>query len=365
MKPMTKRERVEATMAFADTDRPPVYDLLVNDAAITHFSGRYAVVGEDGVKAKCEALARMVDMTRAAAGGPREPGEHTNDDGFVTSTRRWISLGIKKRPFDDEKGAKEYLCKAIDRLEQRAREIDLKQHAQNFRERFLTVQGYLGDDTVVLHGQTGTGLDAIRYQLGLELFCYVDVDEPELISEYLERHTNLQVEMVHATADKSLSPCALTFSDIACKGRLMHSPAWLRREFIPRLAKLNAAWHEHGIKCLFHSDGYLMDIMPDLIEAGIDGLNPIETVAGMSLAEVKQLYGNQIFMAGGIDISQLMSNGTPAEVRTVCREALEAACPGYFIGSTTELDNGSRLDNIQAMLETAWSAAPVRGRASS
>jgi hypothetical protein len=58
-------------------------------------------------------------------------------------------------------------------------------------------------------------------------------------------------------------PCAgvilaavLTYGDIPCRGWLLHSPRWLRTEFFPRLNCLNDACHEHGVKCLFHSDGY-------------------------------------------------------------------------------------------------------------
>ena len=49
-----------------------------------------------------------------------------------------------------------------------------------------------------------------------------------------------------------------------------------------------------------------------------------------------------------------MARGEPNEVRRVCRKAIDTAAPGYFIGSTTELDNGSKLENILALVETAW-----------
>jgi uroporphyrinogen decarboxylase len=189
--------------------------------------------------------------------------------------------------------------------------------------------------------------------LGLELFSYLAVDAPEMIAEYLELYTDRKVAEIHAVADRELSPCALTYGDIACKGRLLHSPAWLRREFFPLLRRLNDAWHEHGIKCLFHSDGYLMEVMEDLIETGIDGLNPIETVAGMDLGEVKRLYGDRLFLTGGIDISQLMALGSVEQVRRVCEEAIAVASPGYFLGSTTEIDDGARLENVLAMWEVA------------
>jgi hypothetical protein len=73
----------------------------------------------------------------------------------------------------------------------------------------------------------------------------------------------------------------------------------------------------------------------------------------MSLKEVRDKHGTKLFLAGGIDMSQLLSRGTPDEVREVCRQAIRDAAPGYFIGSTTEADNSCRLENLLAMREVA------------
>ncbi len=359
---MTKRERVEAAMKLQETDRVPVYDLLVNDAVIEYFAGRYPPIGEEGIGLKCKAISRSLDMTRSAAYGPQEIGEWTTKegdggfaDGFVYyRSDRYIEGGIKKRPFHNEKGAVVWLKRKNQELKKELKNLDLKKFKEDHHLRFNQIQGYIGDDTVQLLRESGTGLDWIRAAIGLELFSFISVDMPGLISEHMELYVEREIRIIHAIADKRLSPCVLTYGDIACKDRLLHSPDWLRKEFFPRLKRINKAWHEYDIKCLFHSDGYLMDIIPDLIEAGIDGLNPIETLAGMDLKEVKRLCGDKIFIAGGIDISQLLSNGRPEEVRRVCQEAIDIASPGYFIGSTTELDNGSKLENILAMLETAW-----------
>jgi hypothetical protein len=356
---MTKRERVEATLNLQETDRTPAYDLMLNDACIKHFAGADAPVGEEGVKLKCKAIGKALDMTRSADGGPGVPGSFTDEDGFVYTFNRWCGLGFKSKPFKDEAGAIQWLKKANDRLATQLKNMNVNEIAKSMRERFITIQNYIGDDTVVLIRESGTGLDDVRHKLGLEFFSYINLDEPELIPEFLELYTEIEVKIIRAYADNKLSPCALTYGDIAMKNTLMHSPQWLRKEFIPRIKKLNDAYHEHDIKCLFHSDGNLMEVMDDLIATGIDGLNPIEIVAGMNLSEVSRLYGDKIFFAGGIDMSQLLSNGTPEEVYKVSKEAIETASPGYFIGSTTELDNSARLENILAMLSAAGISTKV------
>jgi uroporphyrinogen-III decarboxylase len=93
--------------------------------------------------------------------------------------------------------------------------------------------------------------------------------------------------------------------------------------------------------------------MDDLVAADIDGINPMEVIAGMNIKEVRQKWP-KIFITGGIDVSQLMAFGTPDEVREACRQAIDdAGGTGYFLGSTTELHPGVKAENILAMVETA------------
>jgi len=279
----------------------------------------------------------------------------TDEFGFVMHhAPREKTSWIAKRPFADEEGAGEFLQRWTRHIAEEGQKVraNPSEYRRNYRQQFLDAQATIGD-TVNLFAEQGIGLDDIRVLLGIELFTYLSLDQPGLISEALELYTDMNVSICHAIADVSLSPVVLTFGDIACKHRLLHSPEWLRREFFPRLKRLNDAWHEHGFKCLFHSDGYLMEVMDDLIEAGIDGLNPIETVAGMNLEEIKQKYGRKIFLTGGIDMSQLLSRGSAEEVKEVCREAIRVAYPGYFIGSTTESDNSVKVENLIAMREVA------------
>ncbi|MCD6290778.1 MAG: hypothetical protein J7M34_09780 [Anaerolineae bacterium] len=356
---MTKRERVIAALNHQETDRTPVYDILLNDGVIELLTGRFPPIGEEGLKLRLQATAAILDMTRMASVPPVAPGRHTDEDGFVYYQEdRWIAGGILQRPFTDEAGAREWLIRDLNRLKQ---PFDERAWAERFRKEQERIRSYLGDDTVVIQ-EYGTGLDRIRYLLGLEFFSYLSVDDPGLISEYLHYATEREIRKIHAVEDASISPCALPYGDIAYKNGLLHSPEWLRREFFPLIRRLTDALHEHGVKCLFHSDGDITPVIPDLIEAGVDGLNPIEVVAGMDLAHVKRLYGDRLFLVGGIDISQLMARSSPEEVRAVCLEAIRVASPGYFIGSTTELDNGSKPENIIAMIEAAWGEpVPLRG----
>jgi uroporphyrinogen decarboxylase len=180
------------------------------------------------------------------------------------------------------------------------------------------------------------------------------LEQPELVEEWLEARLQAELRRVTLIADPRHIPIALTYDDIAYKTGPLFSPDWLRRYWVPRLKRLVDAWHARDVKCLFHSDGNLWMVMDDLVGAGIDGLNPLEVMAGMSVKAVREKYPH-LFLTGGIDVSQLLTYGTPDEVRTACQQAIhDSSGRGYFLGSTTELHWDVALANAVAMFETAW-----------
>ena len=98
--------------------------------------------------------------------------------------------------------------------------------------------------------------------------------------------------------------------------------------------------------------------MDDLVATGIDGINPLETMAGMSIADVRTRYP-RLAIAGGIDVSQLLTLGTPREVQAECRRAIDATGGiGYILGSTTELLPMTKVEDVRMMAETAHTYRP-------
>ena len=143
------------------------------------------------------------------------------------------------------------------------------------------MQEKLGENTVLFPSESPVGLDTAYVRAGLELFSYGYAENPELVSDWLEALNCAEIQRVHEVADAALSPVALVFADQADKNQTLFSPAFLRREFFPRLRKLVEAWHSHGVKVIFHSDGNLWSVLDDFKQAGIDGLNPLEPLSRM------------------------------------------------------------------------------------
>jgi hypothetical protein len=361
MSPLTKRERVLRTARFEETDRVPLYDILQNDAIIEHYAGRPLTV-ENGDEVKGLAIGRILDMTRMPH-GPSAPGVTRLDNGIVIQQERWTSW-IIERPFHDLPSliawVRDEIARAkaqtFGRAEAERLHDDIRRRQAIFARADPTGRG----DPTVLVIESGVGLTEMYWMAGMTMFSYLLADAPDLVEEWLEARHQCELRRVAAIADPRVIPIALTYDDIAYKNGLLFSPAWLRRAWVPRLKQLNDAWHARDTLCLFHSDGDLWPVLDDLVAAGIDGLNPLEVMAGMTVAAVRQRYPH-LFLTGGIDVSQLLALGTPAEVRAACQEAIAAAGGrGYFLGSTTELHWDVRLENAIAMFETAWET-PIEG----
>ena len=98
--------------------------------------------------------------------------------------------------------------------------------------------------------------------------------------------------------------------------------------------------------------------LPDLVEMGIDILNPIQSLCpGMEMEGLKRDFGRSLCFHGGIDNQQIMPFGTPDEVRAEVRRAIDTLAgdgTGYIVAPCHNLQVASPVENIIAMYDEAW-----------
>lgn len=199
----------------------------------------------------------------------------------------------------------------------------------------------------------GVGFHAAYGMMGLDLFSLMLYDAPDEVRALIENLNAGAVAHCRAFAEAQLSPFFFIGDDIAYKNKLMFSPATLRELFFPYLRRMCEVLNAGGMKVIFHSDGDITPILPDLIECGVAGINPLETMAGMDIAGVKREYGRDLILVGGVDCSQVLPLGTPARIRQEVRQVLAdgARGGGMFIGSSSEIVPATPLENIHAFYE--------------
>lgn len=159
---------------------------------------------------------------------------------------------------------------------------------------------------------------------------YEAVDE-KIIDFYLKAG-----EIFYKAADGRLD-AVLIGNDMGSQRGLMLSPELVRRFIIPGCRKLVEQAHSYGVKVIYHSCGAIADIIPDLMEAGVDIVHPIQALAaGMSAHELKARFADGVSFCGGVDTQDLLVNGTPAEVAQKVRELRELFPTGLIISPSHE-----------------------------
>jgi hypothetical protein len=353
---MTARERIETTLRGEMPDRVPIFDLIHNIPLIEQVTGEEMTM-ENGLELVCRAIGERLDVTRGIS-APAEDMVIRQPDGFVYK-QEWWTTWLVERPFNDVNGFLEYVRRNIEEIYNRkpgemwtfAGKASVWGEASGSpREQFLSLQEKVGENTVLFPNESPVGLDTAHIRAGLEMFSYGYAEEPELVSAWLEAFNWAEIQRVHETADPGLSPVALVYTDLADKGQTMFSPSFLRKEFFPRLRKLVEAWHSHGVKAIYHSDGNLWRVLDDYQAVGIDGLNPLEPLSRMYAGDVRRSYPDWILM-GGIDASQLLPLGTEEDVREAVRRTIrDAGSAGrLWLGSSTEIHPAIPAANALAM----------------
>jgi uroporphyrinogen decarboxylase len=143
--------------------------------------------------------------------------------------------------------------------------------------------------------------------------------------------------------------------DVGGQNAMLMSPRMWRQYFKPRMANLIAslrAINPH-IKIAYHTDGVVYPIIPDLIEIGLDVLNPIQPMA-MDPVRLKNEYGKNLCFWGSIDIQQTLPFGTPEQVKAEINTRLKTIGRGggLLIGPTHNLQLDTPLENFWSMLDT-------------
>jgi uroporphyrinogen decarboxylase len=147
--------------------------------------------------------------------------------------------------------------------------------------------------------------------------------------------------------------------DLACNRGLFLRPALLREILAPTWRRLAEQAVDLGLKAVFHSDGYILDIIPDLIEAGFAGVHSLQAVGGQDLGQIKKRFGRSACLWGNLDLG-LLASGTPAEVKRVVAETMQTAAPGggYIFGTSGGLVDGLPPANVVAAYRAARAWRP-------
>jgi uroporphyrinogen decarboxylase len=156
--------------------------------------------------------------------------------------------------------------------------------------------------------------------------------------------------------------------DVGAQQRMLMSPAMWRRFLKPRMAELIAAVKaiNPAVKVAYHSDGNILPVIPELIEIGLDVLNPIQP-ASMDPAAVKKAFGQHLSFWGVIDEQHTLPFGAPADVAREVELRLQTIGRGggLILAPTHNVQLDTPLPNFWALVKTVHNTPyPARATAS-
>jgi len=190
--------------------------------------------------------------------------------------------------------------------------------------------------------------------------AYMDLAlHPEMVHYCLGKIFDLTYEELRRTLEKIPGEAlfARVGEDLGSQEGLLISRRHIHEFLLPQMKRMMDLVHEAGACVFHHSDGAVRDIVPDMIEAGIDLLNPIQwRCKGMDREGLKRDFGHRIALHGAMDNQYTLAFGTVDEVR---REVLDNIAilgrgGGYILAPCHNIQAVSPPENIVAMYDTAY-----------
>lgn len=182
---------------------------------------------------------------------------------------------------------------------------------------------------------------------------------PEYINEVHEMHTEValkNLELYYEAVGDKIQIMILSGADYGTQNGLFISKDMYRQFVMPYQKRVNDWIHKNTKwKTFYHSCGSIVDILDDMIEAGIDIINPVQTSAkGMHPEYLKQKYGDKlVFWGGAIDTQTTLCKGTPEQVRDETLNHLKILSKngGYVCATTHNIQYDTPIENLLAYID--------------
>ncbi|MFH1073535.1 MAG: uroporphyrinogen decarboxylase family protein [Candidatus Firestonebacteria bacterium] len=259
------------------------------------------------------------------------------------------------------------------------KEAERKLHREDMADLYIMTAEKYEHSAILIHANPGRQgeiykmLDCIRNKCGDKYFLLVDgdvtyslphgdkmleftyrlADEPEKVKKEADKAVNDALEKAEALAKVKGGLDGYTLCcDYCLNSGPFLSPSQFSEFVAPYLKKLIKGYRELGFYTIKHTDGNIMPILDQLVEANPHALHSIDPQAGMDIAEVKKLYGDKLCLIGNVNCG-LMDSGTDEQTIESTRYALKHGMPGggYIFSTSNCVYTGMELKRYELILD--------------
>ena len=198
--------------------------------------------------------------------------------------------------------------------------------------------------------------------MGFNHFAMSLIMDEQLVADVFQKVAEIQFAALNEIFDLPHVEAVWVVDDLAFGTGPMISPQAFRDHVFPWYRKMAALCHHNQRIFFMHSDGNLTGLMEDIIDMGVDVLQPIDPTC-MDIFEIKEMYGDRLCLVGNV-ANELLRSGAPTEVESCVRELIEKLAPGggYCVGAGNSVPEWARFENYMAMRNAAltYGSYPIR-----
>lgn len=208
-------------------------------------------------------------------------------------------------------------------------------------------------------GGVGNGVfEIVQDLVGYENLCIFSFEEPELYASLFEKVGQILYEIWQwFLKNYSDVYCVCRFGDdLGYKSNTLLSHEDIRKHIIPQYTRIVDLVHQYGRPFLLHSCGKIFAVMEDLIDAGVDILNPIQPCSkDMNPVNLRDAYRNRIVFHGGLDTQEILPKCSPEQVAEEVRKLIDVfkSEGNYIFAAAHNIQTDVSAENIDAMFTAA------------
>lgn len=346
---MTSRERIGRMFQHKEADRVPIIDIP--------WQGTLRRWQNEGMPQNAD-WREFFDVDKYASIevdiSPRYDYTVLEEtDRYIISTSPW---GVTKKDFKELDSTPEYLDFTVttpEAWEQAKARMTVERDRVNWK--WLEQQYPLWQQ----EGQWVQcvfwfGFDVTHSHMsGTETILIAMLEEPEWVSDMFNTYLDRNIALFDMIWDAGYRfDSMFWYDDMGYKNTPFFSNA-LYREILQPVHKRAVQWAKNkGLYAHLHSCGDIMPLIPDVLDTGVDALNPIEIKAGMDIHKLKAEYGDRLVLHGGIDAMMMPDGEKTAEMlRTLLPEMKENG--GYIFSSDHSIPNSVSLQAYRTIVDAA------------
>jgi len=332
---MTSRELVKATMEFKNTNARAPRDLWTLDWASIHYPNELAAIRRKYPNDYAGLPVEYKEHSKVEKGHPTEVGQYIDPWGSIfTNVQRGV-IGEVKQPavtdddWEDLSG------------------VTIPEHLLSFDIAQVNEE-YAKTDKWITAGCCPRPFEQLQFLRGTANLYMDLMDPPKGFLDFLEKMHDFYCRLLRKWAQTDVD-CLNFMDDWGAQRSLLISPALWRKYFGPMYRDYIDIAHSAGKKISMHSDGYTLDIIPDLIDMGLDAFNT--QIFCMGVDKLKPFKGKITFW-GEICRQHLLPYGTVEDIENAVTEVFENLWDNGGCVAQCEFGAGAKPENVEAVFRT-------------